>query len=114
MGAGGEGDQDVEVQIAQLVRLESLVVMDSCEDLPGLKPVVLGGSEDWPALFNCPDKLPVRFGCCPTPKLRQNNGRVSNPSRSMLEPLSVARCALIVDQNRRVEDDDLIHRNRRT
>lgn len=45
VGADGEGDQHVEVEIAELARFEASFGIDFCEELAGLEPVVGCGGE---------------------------------------------------------------------
>ena len=42
-GASGQGDQDVEVQVAEFMGLKALVIPDFCKDYAGFKPVVAVG-----------------------------------------------------------------------
>ena len=51
MRSCGEGDQDIEVKIAQFLWTESVIEAHFREDLSGLKPVCFGGSEDSMPLF---------------------------------------------------------------
>ncbi len=45
VGAGGEGDEDVEVEVAQFVGREAVVGAHGAEQLAGFEPVTFGGGE---------------------------------------------------------------------
>jgi len=46
VGSGGQGDEDVEVEVAELVGLEALIGANFCQYVAGLQPVVLCWGQD--------------------------------------------------------------------
>lgn len=42
----GEGNQDIEVEIAQFLQGKSIIDMHFCQYLTGLDPILFRGSED--------------------------------------------------------------------
>jgi hypothetical protein len=62
MRADGESDQDIEVKIAELVGLESLVGVDFREEPAGFQPVLFCRGEKGVVLFKSLDYAPIE-GC---------------------------------------------------
>jgi len=60
--ADGESDQDIEVKLAELVRLEALVGVDFREEPAGFEPVFFCRREKGMALFKSLDYMPIH-GC---------------------------------------------------
>jgi hypothetical protein len=57
--AGGESDQDIEVEFAELARLEALVSVDFRQEPAGFQPVLFCRREKGLALFKGEDYLPI-------------------------------------------------------
>jgi hypothetical protein len=60
VGACSEGDENVEMQIAQFVGLEAMISADVSQYLARLQPVFFGRSQDWVSSRQRPEKLPIR------------------------------------------------------
>ena len=60
MGAGSEGDENVEMQITQFMRLEAVIGTDFGQYLAGLQPIVSRRSKDWVVSRQSREKLVVR------------------------------------------------------
>jgi len=97
VGAGGQRDQNVKVQIAQLGRLEALIGSDCGKNLALFKPALLGRSQYRSAHLELLHKLLLGRKCSPSPQLCQHNRGISYPSRTRRNPLRMAGRALIVD-----------------
>jgi len=110
VGAGGQRNQQIEVQIAQLGRLEALVCSDRGKNLTRFYPVLLRWSEYRSARLELLHKLSPGSEHSPSTQLRQNNRRVPDPPRMRRDPHGMASRALIVDQDRCIEEDDFVHR----
>jgi len=111
MGAGGQSNQHIEVQIAQFGRLKALVCPDRGKSLTRFNPVLLRWSEYRPACLELLHKLSLGSERSPSTQLRQHNRRVPDQPRARRDPRGMTSRALIVDQDRGIEKDDFIHRS---
>lgn len=60
MGAGGQGDEDVEMQVAQLARLEPVIGVHRVQDFARLQPIALGGCKDGVVFGESAEELAIR------------------------------------------------------
>ena len=60
MRAGGEGDENVEMQVTQFVRLEALIGTNLGQYLARLQPIRSRRSKDWVVSRQGREKLVVR------------------------------------------------------
>ena len=58
--AGGEGDENVEMQVTQFMRLEALIGTDFSQYLARLQPIPSRRSQDWVVSRQSREKLAIR------------------------------------------------------
>lgn len=114
MGAHGESDEHVEVQVTKLIG--SVVVLGACfgEDLARFEPIALCRSQNGMVLAERPQKFSFSIGGGAAPQFGQHHGGVAQQAAQILDTLPVAAGAQVVHQHGRIEDDEFTHRGSRT
>ena len=114
IGACGKGDQHVKVQVAQLVPQESSIRTQLPKELAGFQPILFRRRQDRMVPSQCPHEFPFGWFRGATPELRQHYGRGPDEAGEGLDSLLMTAATQIIDKNRRIEDDEVTHRDPRT
>src|ERR1019366_1584507 len=109
MGASGECNQHVEVQITQFAWCETASGMNSCQDIARLQPIFFRGSQNWMISRQSAEEFALgNFGST-TPQLRQDNGRGSDQSGDRSDSLLMTSRSQVIDKDGSVEEDEVTH-----
>lgn len=113
MGAGGEGDEHVEVKVAKLFGREAVPGVDGAEKLAGFDPIFLGGSEDAVIPGEGEEKFAFGGFGSAAPQFGEDNRRGADEATERVDALLVPAGAQVVDEDRCIEDEEISHRVRR-
>ena len=113
MRAGGERDEHVEMQIAELIRCKTAICANFSQYLPRLQPILFRGSQGWMIPAQGPQKFLFRWLHDSTPQLSHDHGRIPDEAVQGLDSPPIMAGAYIIHQNGRVEDDEVTHQGRR-
>src|SRR5450631_3519227 len=113
MGAGRERDEYVEMKVAQLARSKTAIRANFSQYLARLQPIFFRGSQGRMIPAEGPQKLPFHRLHDSTPQFGHDHGRIPDDPVQGRDTRPKTAGAYIIDQHRRVEDDDVTHRDRR-
>jgi len=93
----GEGDENVEMQVAQFVRLEAVIGTDFGQYLARLQPVLSRRSKDWVVSRQTAEELVLRGSHNAAQQFRKDHRRHSNHAVNGFDPRAVAAGANLID-----------------
>ena len=114
MRSGGQGDKHIEMQVTELVGGVAMLGAYLCQYLARFQPVSFRGRQKWMILSKRPKKLSIGRCCGATPQFGQDDGRVSDQATQGLDSPPMTTCAQVVDEYRRVKNDEVTHRGWQT
>lgn len=104
MGAGGEGDEHVEMQVAELFGRKAVFGIHGTQQLARFDPNLLGGRENAVILRQRNEEFAFGGFGCATPEFGQDDRRRADETADRVEPLLMPAGAQMVDEDRRIED----------
>ncbi len=108
-----ERDEHIKMQVAQLVRREPFIRVNFSQYLARFQPILFRGGQDGMIPLQRPQEFPLRWLRGAAPQLRKDDGRCPDQTGHRFDSLLMAAGAEMIDENRRVEDDEVTHRDPR-
>jgi len=105
VGARGESDEHVEVQVPEFLRAIAVLGTYFLQDLARFEPISFGGRQNRMVLAERPEEFSFRRGGGGTPEFGQNHGGVADETTQIFDPLPMAAGAQVVDEDGRIEND---------
>ena len=105
MGAHGESNEHVEVQVPEFLRGIGVLGTYFFQNLARFEPISFGWRQNRMVLAKRPEEFSFRRSGGATPEFGQNYGRGADETTQVFDPLPMAAGAQVVDEDGRIEND---------